>query len=222
MPRMLRAFVSMLCIACFAGAAVAEQPRTRVGFAPDGIGAVPSDFVFDQTGPGGDGQWAVVRDPTAVAGAAMEQSSADTTDDRYPLAIYQPVSVKNLDLSARVKIVRGRMQSAGIALRLASARNYYLVRVSALEQRVDFIKFIDGRSERIAGADADVLRDRWHTIGIHADDERFIVALDGAPLFTAFDRAFSRAGRVALWTEEDNVTRFDEIEIAALPFSSGD
>jgi hypothetical protein len=36
-------------------------------------------------------------------------------------------------------------------------------------------------------------------------------------LFTATDRTFADAGKVALWTKADSVTRFDQIEIAPLP-----
>jgi len=43
----------------------------------------------------------------------------------------------------------------------------------------------------------------------------------GAPasLFTVWDRTFSTNGRVGLWTQEHNVTRFDQFEIAALAWS---
>jgi hypothetical protein len=36
-------------------------------------------------------------------------------------------------------------------------------------------------------------------------------------MFTAFDKTLSQAGRIALWTEGDSITRFDQIEIAPLP-----
>jgi len=37
------------------------------------------------------------------------------------------------------------------------------------------------------------------------------------PLFTATDRTFAGAGKIALWTKADSVTRFDRIEIKPLP-----
>jgi len=43
------------------------------------------------------------------------------------------------------------------------------------------------------------------------------VSLDTKVLFTTFDRARMKDGRMALWTREDNVTRFDQIEIRPLP-----
>jgi hypothetical protein len=35
--------------------------------------------------------------------------------------------------------------------------------------------------------------------------------------FRALDPTFNDSGRVALWTEDDNVTRFDRLTIKALP-----
>jgi hypothetical protein len=219
----LALLVAVICaVPWLAADVIAGQPGTKVDFASNGIGVPPADFEFWQTGRGDPGEWAVVRDPTAVVGASIEHFSVDTTEDRFPLAIYKPVSAKNVEVSAHVKVVRGRMQSAGIAVRLLSAENYYVVRVSALEERIDLIRVVNGKSERIAGTDADVIRNRWHTLGIRVENERFMASLDGRLLFTAYDSALLRDGHIALWTEEDNVTRFEEIEIAALPASSGD
>lgn len=63
---------------------------------------------------------------------------------------------------------------------------------------------------------AKVLSDAWHTLGIRAESDRFAVSFDGKPLFTAGPRTFSAAGKVALWTKADSVTRFDALTIATL------
>ena len=54
-------------------------------------------------------------------------------------------------------------------------------------------------------------------MGLRAESERFTVTFDGKVLYTASDKTFSGAGRVALWTKADSVTRFDQIEIKRLP-----
>ena len=71
------------------------------------------------------------------------------------------------------------------------------------------------------GIDADVLWNHWHSLGVIVHDDHFAVSLDQKPLFTAFDRTRMKDGRVALWTQEDNLTRFDQIEIRALPLNEG-
>lgn len=203
-------------IACGIAAGAAEPTTTQVNIAKNGIGVPPADFDFWRTGEGGPGKWAVVRDSTAAAGIAIEQFSMDQTENRYPLAIYKPLSVKNVIVGARFKLVAGTMQTAGIAVRLVSPGTYYVVAANALEGRVDLFRFVDGKRERIAGTEAEVARSRWHMLELSAEDDRFTVLLDKKRLFTALDRALVKDGHIALWTEEDNVTHFDQIEVTAL------
>ena len=197
--------------------AAAEQPTTKIDITKDGIGAPPADFEFQRTGEGELGQWRVVRDPTVIGGAAIEHLSTDQHDDRFPLAIYQPLNVENVEVSVRFKIISGTLQTAGIALCLRNPSNYYAVGASALEHRVDLLLFANGKSERIEGAEAEVTLNRWHTLKVAVNDDHFAVSFDNKLLFTTFDRARMKDGRVALWTQEDNVTRFDQIEIRILP-----
>jgi len=184
------------------------------------IGVPPLDhFDFGVTGGGQPGQWSVVRDVTAVHGVAIEQSNTDPTENRFPLAIYKPLSLKNLAASIRLKLINGTIQTAGIAFRFVNADNYYVVSASALEERIDLFRVLDGRMKRIGGTEADVALNHWHKLGLVAQDDQFTVSLDNAWLFSVWDRTFLTDGRIGLWTEEDNVTRFDQLEIKALPWS---
>ncbi len=212
-------------VALIAGAAISarsEQPKPKIDFVSNGIGVPPTDFEFWRTGHGDVGRWSVVRDATALAGASIEQFSLDNTEDRFPVAIYKPISAKNVEVSAHFKLVGGTMQSAGVAVRLTSAGDYYVVRVSALEARADLFRVTDGKIKRIAGADAHVVRNRWQTLGVIAENDRFTVSLDDRLVFTAWDRIFLGDGHIALWTEDDNVTRFEEIVITPLPLRPED
>jgi hypothetical protein len=200
----------------------AEPPNIKIDFKSNGVGVPPADFEFWRTGQGGVGRWAVVRDATAANGASIEEFSADQTKDRFPLAIYKPVSAKNLAVRARFKLVSGTMQSAGIAVRVTSASNSYVVRASALEERVDLLRVTDGKMELVAGVDAEIVPNHWQTLEVVAEDDRFAISLDDNWILTAFDKAFMGDGHVALWTQEDNVTRFEAMEITPLPWSRGE
>jgi hypothetical protein len=195
------------------------EVSTAVDLAGSGIGNPPADFEFRLTGQGEAGRWTVVPDPTAAARVAIEHVSRDLRDDRFPLAIYNPLLLKNVEITTRFKIVSGTMQTVGVAARLSDRRNYYAVGANALDSRVDLYRVVDGQMERIAGVDADVFRDHWQTLALLIDGDRFTVTLDSNPIFTAWDRTFRSEGRVALWTGGDNVTRFDQIEITPLPWS---
>ena len=122
-------------------------------------------------------------------------------------------------MSVRFKIIKGRMQTAGIAARFVNVDNYYVLGASALEERVDLFRVVNGKMERIWGMDLEVGLNHWHALGFIAKHDQFTVSLDKNWLFTARDRTFLTDGRVGLWTEEDNVTRFDQLNIMALPWS---
>ncbi len=181
-------------------------------------GMPPEGFDFARTGQGGPGQWAVVSDPSASGGYAIEQTSTDRTDYRFPLAIYGAVETKNVEVSVRFQAVAGSVdQAGGIAVRVIDPDNYYVVRANALEDNVRFYRVIAGRREQIEGSNLKVSPKAWHTLVVRAEGERFTVTFNGKQFYTAVDSAISAAGKIALWTKADSVTRFDTIEISALP-----
>jgi hypothetical protein len=94
-----------------------------------------------------------------------------------------------------------------------------VVSASALEERIDLFRVLAGKMERIGGTEAEVALNHWHKLGLVAQGDQFTVSLDNKWLFTVWDRTFLTDGRIGLWTEEDNVTRFDQLEIRALPWS---
>jgi hypothetical protein len=196
----------------------AQSAGVEVDIASMQFGQVPSDFTFWHTGGGGAAKWCVVSDPTAVRQAAIAQTSADTTDYRFPLAVYKPVSARDVDVTVRFKPVGGKVdQAGGIAVRLATYDDYYVVRANALEDNVRFYRVVKGRREQIKGADTKVASNQWHTLGLRAESDRFTVFYDGKELFTAQDATFASPGKVALWTKADSVTYFDSVVIRPIP-----
>jgi hypothetical protein len=200
-------------------AVIAAQPSSAetITFSKDTIGAPPIDFEFWRTGEGGPGVWAVVRDETAEGGLALEQYSDEQTDYRFPLAIYKSFSGQDVEVRIRFKTVAGKVdRAAGIAVRLTTPNDYYVVRANALENNVRFYRVVKGKREQINGANTKVSSNEWHTLGLRAEGERFTISFDGRQLFTTTDRIFTHTGKVALWTKADSITRFDRIEIKPL------
>jgi hypothetical protein len=191
---------------------------TNIDIATNEIGSPPAEFELPPLGRGKQGRWTVVQDATALAGIAIEQAGVQTSEDRFPLAISRTASVKNAEISVRLKADGGKSdQGGGIALRLRSPDNYYLVQLDALRDRVLFSLVSDGAPEEIVAVDADIASHSWHTLTVRAKDDEFVVSLDGTWVFTGFDKTLSHAGRIALWTKGDSITRFDSIAITPLP-----
>jgi hypothetical protein len=203
---------------CSASHSFSQSAALVIGIAKMDLGSPPTGFQFARTGQGGLGQWIVVGDETSFAGRAIEQSSTDRTDYRFPLAILNSVDSKDVDVSLKFKPVAGHVdQAGGIAVRVLDGDNYYVARANALEDNVRFYRVVKGRRQQIDGVNIKVTSGEWHSLGLKAQGEHFTVKFDGKTLFTTSDKTFAGAGKVALWTKADSVTRFDQIAIDVLP-----
>jgi len=202
---------------------------TVVDFESGDPGRVPSGFTIALTGRGQAPAWVVQEDATAPSGKkVLVQTSTDTTGSRFPLCIYDPVSVADVSLSVRFKPVGGTVdRAAGLVWRYRNPDNYYLVRANALEGNVVLYKVEDGKRSALRpvgggmfsyGTRATVAKDAWQTLEVRAVGSRFSVFLNGQPLFEVEDATFRATGKVGLWTKADSVTAFDDLTIA--PVSS--
>ncbi len=188
-----------------------------ITFADAEIGSAPKDFESALTGKGSLGRWEVVPDDTAEGGKAVAQVSTDATDYRFPLLIHTPTMLADVEATVRFKPVSGKVdQAGGVVIRLMDANNYYVARANALENNVRLYRVVAGRREQFAGVNAKVTAGAWHTLTLRAKGNQFAVAFDDKELFTAKDIRFGSAGKVALWTKADSVTRFDRLAINPL------
>src|SRR6266571_7399918 len=82
-------------------------------FDNDAAGKLPANFHQAITGQGAKAEWAVKADSSAPSQPnVIAQLSADKTDYRFPLAIADEGSFKDLDLSVRCKSVSGDVDRA--------------------------------------------------------------------------------------------------------------
>jgi hypothetical protein len=203
------ALCAFLLAAC-EPAATPGRAETVTFAASKGLG----DFEFVATGSGAPGEWSVVRDDAAQA---LAQTGTDPADDRFPLAIYRPFSGRNFYVSIRFMPVSGKVdQAGGVVVRLTSAGDYYLARANALENNVRFYRVVGGKRQMIAGVDAPVPSGAWHTLGVTAREDRFIILFNGRELFGATDPTLPGPGKVGLWTKADSVSWFESIRIKSL------
>jgi hypothetical protein len=112
------------------------------------------------------------------------------------------------------------MPSAGIAVRVTSPNDYYLVRASAFEQRLSLIHVVDGGSEEIADVDADIRPNHWQSLEVVANGNSFKISLDDQWVLTAFEYSKPINGQFGIWAERDDVTRFNQIEISSVTYTS--
>jgi glycosyl hydrolase family 59 (putative galactocerebrosidase) len=218
MSRQAFQFLRTLVISmALTGTVMAQDKTITVDISGMQPGLEPQGFTLGRTGQGAPAEWRVVDDASASKGKAIAQTSTDTTDYRFPLAVYSPVSAKNVDVAVRFKPVAGKVDEAGgIAVRLTTPDDYYVVRANALEDNVNLYRVVKGRRSQIKGVRTKVAPNQWHTLGLRAEEDQFTISFDGKPLFTAEDKTFGNSGKVALWTKADSVTHFDTLTITPL------
>jgi hypothetical protein len=85
-----------------------------------------------------------------------------------------------------------------------------------MEDNVCFYRVVKGRRQELKGANLRVTANEWHTLGLKAEGDSFTISFDGKKLFTAKDTRFDDAGKFALWTKADSITRFEQIELKML------
>jgi Galactocerebrosidase, C-terminal lectin domain len=211
-------FVMVAVMAALTTSATAAEQANVVRFSSVTPDSLPEGFSTELTGKGKPGQWSVNQDPSAPGGRVLAQTSADTVDYRFPLAVYQGVTLANLNVTVRFKAVSGKVDRAGgIAVRLLDNNNYYVLRANALEDNVNLYRVVKGVRREIHGVSNRVSAGEWHTLGLSAEGGRLTASFDGKQLFTIQDNTFSGAGKVALWTKADSVTQFADLAIRPLP-----
>jgi len=201
-------------VVCATGVMVAAE-SIKIDFEKDEIGKPPKGFSFALTGQGKPGVWIIKKDD-AAHGNVLAQTDADTTDYRFPVAVYNDVTAKDVDLAVQFKPVSGKGdQGAGLVWRYRDQNNYYITRCNALEDNCTIYHVINGRRQAFLNQRVKVASNVWHTLRVEATGDHFVVTYDGQKVLDAKDGTFSDAGKVGVWTKADSVIYFDDLTIAA-------
>jgi Domain of Unknown Function (DUF1080) len=200
-----------------AGAAIGQQPATgprTFTFDGDAVGAAPAGFELARTGSGAEGKWVVEADRDKPANHILTQSSADPTDDRFPLAVVKDGAYKDVTLSVRARPISGKVDQAfGLVWRYRDANNYYLTRCNADEDNCTIYHVVKGSRRPFQNKSVKVATNTWHTLKLDARGDHFSVWFDGEKVLDAKDGTFQEAGKVGLWTKADSVIQFDDLTI---------
>lgn len=159
--------------------------------------------------------------PGAASGAqrtVLAQVSTDRTDERFPLLIYDPLTLGDFRLALRFKTVGGTIeQMAGVAFRLQDEKNFYVVRASTLGGSFRFYRVFNGVRDAPIGPAIPIPSGVWHELVIEATGNRFRFQLDGKePIPELTDSTF-REGKLGLWTKSDSVSYFTDLRLVFTP-----
>src|SRR5262249_49939038 len=178
--------------------APAEGSSSMWNFDSDKTNAAPTGFSFGRTGQGKEGRWTIV----AVADApskpnVLAQLDADSTDYRFPVAVVDASSFKDVKLSVSCKPISGKIdQGCGLVWRYKDANNYYLTGANALENNVRLYHVKDGHRVQFATWNGKVATKTWHSLAVEARGDHFVVTFDGQQVLDAKDSTFTEAGKI--------------------------
>jgi hypothetical protein len=187
-------------------------------------GRLPPGWTAAMTHGGAAPRWEIVRDESAPKPPyALAQLSRDRTAGRFPLVVWDSISIRDGNVSVALKTLDGAVdQAAGIIWRYQNPNNYYIVRANALENNVVLYKVENGVRLSIApkglpsrsyGVRHEIPRHQWHSLKVAFREGSFVVSFNGQQLFEAEDRTFTTAGETGLWTKADSVTYFSEFTV---------
>lgn len=188
-------------------------PPTAWSFDQATVGAAPPGFSFARTGRGRAGRWVVrsVADAPSPSNV-LAQEDSDRTDYRFPVAVADAPTFRDVSVSVRCKPIDGRVDRAcGIVWRYVDENNYYLTRANALEDNVCWYYVQNGRRVEAKRVSTKVASGVWHTLRADMRGDHVEVYFDGAKLIDVRDARFPAAGKIGVWTKADSYTLFDDL-----------
>lgn len=139
----------------------------------------------------------------------------NSTNNNYPLILNTSKALSQSDISVRFKPISGNVDaSGGIVFRAKDGNNYYVVRANALEGNYRLYYFEDGIRHQIASASISTpTLGKWHTMRVVAIGNHIQAYLDDILQINHHDNRYSK-GFVGLWTKEDSITAFDNLNVS--------
>ncbi|HTP36123.1 MAG TPA: hypothetical protein VMJ75_28305 [Candidatus Acidoferrales bacterium] len=179
------------------------------------LGKTPPDWL-SVANHGRAPQWEIRRDNSAATQPyVLAQVSAESGRDRMPLAILKTMTLRDGDLSVRIKPISGReVLGGGLVWRYRDENNYYLARASALEKNVVVYKVQNGqRTPLLTVANHDIPANDWTILKVSLRGSRYQVYLDHRRILQGYDNTFTGSGHVGLCTVADSVAYFDDFRV---------
>jgi hypothetical protein len=189
---------------------------TLINFDTAPLGRTPPGWSTSTANNGGAPRWEILRDLSAPTQPyVLAPIPGGGAQSRSPLAILDTVSLRDADLSVRIKPVAGSgIPGGGLIWRYRDENNYYLVRTNASDNTVAVYKVENGQPVAIhTGAHRDIPLNGWSILKVAARGNRFQVYVDHRRILEGRDSTFMGAGKVGLWTVADAVTYFDDFRV---------
>ena len=196
-----------------------------INFDSNSVGKIPPEWTVP-AGHGASPRWEIRKDPSAPASPyVLAQVATNPRQDEFSLAILNSMSLRDGDISVRLKPVSGHEdQGGGLVFRYRDERNYYLVRADSHDREVTVYKVENGRCSPIRprglppstfSVKHNIQPNTWSILKVSVRGTRFQVYVNHRRLLQADDGSFAGPGKVGLVTVADSVTYFNDFRVYA-------
>lgn len=225
--------VCILVVLCWLALPVRAAERI-FDFSKTTQNETPKGFRSLVAGEGKPGDWRILFDevpslmpsvtpqaPQTAKKAVLAQLSKDSTDEHFPMLVFDEDNYGDFTFSARFKTVSGdKEQMAGLAFRIQDERNFYVVRASALGNTFKFYKVVNGVRSAPIGPEVAISKNTWHEISVECKGNRIRCQFDGRELFPVLTDYSFGAGKIGFWTKSDSVSYFCDARLSYIPRES--
>lgn len=217
-------------------AAASQAAELRLDFSQSPLGECPPGYSSLISGDGKPGIWKTVQDEVPVLADAsatnappsalsrplkrfvLAQTAQETTDEHFPILMYNGDVFGDFTLTTRFKIISGKTdQMAGLVFRAKDEKNYYVIRASALGKSVRFFKFVGGLRNDPIGPEVPVTSGEWHELSITCQGSEIRWTLDRKEYMPAFHDTSFTIGKIGFWTKSDSVSYFVDTKVEYKP-----
>jgi hypothetical protein len=160
-------------------------------------------------------KWEIRRDTSAPTQPYVLAQVSTDPGDHVPLAIFTSMSLRDGEVSVRIKPVSGReVKGGGLVWRYRDENNYYLARASSVEKNVAVFRVQNGqRIPLLAMARHEIPANDWSILKVALRGSRFQVYLDHRRILQGWDNTYTGFGQVGLCTVGDSVAYFDDFRV---------
>ncbi len=206
------AFTAHLITLTLAGLLLGDAREWKWDFEKYAVGQQPPEFCFDTSREDAPGKWEIADDEGNKVLAQLDEHPARR---RYTMAVDKDQYAKHVDLTVRIKAIRGdRDQSGGLVWRYKDADTYLIARLDVTERNVRLFRFWDGNRVQIGvKEDLNLETGQWYTLRVEHRGKEIKVYLDGDIMLIEHDKHFHRPGRFGLWTKAHSVMYFDDFTV---------
>jgi len=186
----------------------AQEITKTWNFDKNNIGVPPGEFSIEA------GDWKIISDSTAPSKGNALAQLANSSSGIYNLILVGNASYQNVDISVKMKAVKGKSdQGGGIVWRAIDSKNYYVVRYNPLEDNFRLYKVVKGaRSEPLQDVTIKS-KDGWHDMRVTAKGDYIECYYDGKKYMDYHDSTFVMPGKIGLWTKADAQSLFDDLTV---------